>query len=158
MHCDCAIKLICATFFAEIHKQVRNGIKYSCYPYMAMKPQNEDGDTTCVIYQRDIHKIGDFVGINVNPVEIAHNNAAAPSVLDFQILDDVEGLQYVFDYAASRYDEETMTTFQNLFKQVVATIVNNANTDGYTFAQLKKDVRGKKGLLQKIKDIFANRK
>ena len=143
--------------FAEIHKQVRNGIKYSCYPYMAMKPQNEDGDTTCVIYQRDIHKIGDFVGINVNPVEIAHNNAAAPSVLDFQILDDVEGLQYVFDYAASRYDEETMTTFQNLFKQVVATIVNNANTDGYTFAQLKKDVCGKKGLLQRIKGIFAKK-
>jgi hypothetical protein len=31
----------------------------------------------------------------------------------------------------------------------------NANTDGYTFAQLTKDVRGKKCLIQKIKDIFA---
>ena len=28
----------------------------------------------------------------------------------------------------------------------------------YTFSQITKDVRGKKGLLQKIKDIFANRK
>jgi hypothetical protein len=50
-----------------------------------------------------------------------------------------------------------MSTFQNLFKQVIATIVNNANTDGYDFAQLKKDVRGKKGLMQMIKDIFAKR-
>ena len=40
---------------------------------------------------------------------------------------------------------------------VIATIVN-ASTDGYTFVQLTKDVRGKKCLIQKIKDIFANRK
>jgi hypothetical protein len=64
----------------------------------------------------------------------------------------------VFDYAASRYKKETMSEFQNLFKSVVAAIVNNTNTEGYTFSQITKDVRGKKGLLQKIKDIFANRK
>jgi hypothetical protein len=51
-----------------------------------------------------------------------------------------------------------MSEFQNLFKSVVAAIVNNTNTEGYTFSQITKDVRGKKGLLQKIKDIFANRK
>ena len=65
-------------------------------------------------------------------------------------------LQLVFDYAASRYKKETMSEFQNLFKLVIATIVN-ANTEGYTFAQLTKDVRGKKGLLQKIKAIFAKK-
>ena len=43
-------------------------------------------------------------------------------------------------------------------EQVVAAIVNNANTDGYDFEHLKKDVCGKKGLLQKIKDIFADKK
>ena len=78
-------------------------------------------------------------------------------MLDIQILDGEAGLQYVFDYAASRYKKETMSEFQNLFKSVVAAIVNT-NTEGYTFSQLTKDVRGKKGLLQKIKDIFANRK
>ena len=50
-----------------------------------------------------------------------------------------------------------MSEFQNLFNRVIATIVN-ANTDGYTFAQLTKDVRGKKCLMQKIKDIFAKKK
>lgn len=93
----------------------------------------------------------------MSQVEIAHNNAAAESVLDIQILDGKDGLQYVFDYAADRYDQETMSEFQNLFKQVVAAIVN-ANTDGYTFEQLKKDVRGKKGLLQSVNDIFAKKK
>jgi ribosomal protein L10 len=58
----------------------------------------------------------------------------------------------VFDYAASRYKKETMSEFQNLFKSVVAAIVNNTNTEGYTFSQITKDVRGKKGLLQRIKE------
>ena len=92
----------------------------------------------------NIREADDFDGMNVNKVEIAHNNAAAQSVLDIQILDNEDGLQYVFDYAASRYEVETMTEFQNLFKRVVVAIVNNANTDGYDFEQLKKDVCSKK--------------
>jgi hypothetical protein len=51
-----------------------------------------------------------------------------------------------------------MTAFQNLFRSVITAIVNNANTDGYDFEQLKKDVCGNKGLMQKIKAIFAKKK
>ena len=144
--------------FAEVQEQVQNGIKYSCYPYNEIEAPPVDDDDTCILYQRDLREIGDFGGLTVEQIDIRQNKAASQAVLDIQILDGEAGLQYAFDYAASRYDEETMTTFQNLFKQVVAAIVNNANTDGYDFGQLTKDVRGKKGLLQKIKDIFANRK
>ena len=144
--------------FADIHEQVRNGIKYSCYPYMANLPQNEDGDITCVIYQREIGGSEDFGGMNVNRVKIAHNDAAAQSILDVQIFDSNDGLRYVFDYAAGRYEEETMTEFQILFRSVIAAIVNSSNTDGYNLKQLKKDVLGKKGLKQKIKGIFAKKK
>ena len=143
--------------FTEIHNQVRDGLKYSCYPYVATIPQDEEGDIACVLYQRDIREADDFDGMNVNKVKIAHNDAAAEAVLDIKILDDEDGLQYVFDYAAGRYERETMTEFQNLFRSVIAAIVNNANTDGYTFAQLKKDVCGQKGLLQRIKGIFAKK-
>ena len=124
---------------------------------MSNTPQNEEGDITCVIYQGDIRDTEDFAGVSVTPVEIAHNNAAAESVLDIQILDGEDGLQYVFDYMSSRYDEETISEFKNTYKQVVAAIVNNAYSDGYDFKQLKKDVRGKKGLMQMIKDAFASK-
>ena len=141
--------------FTEIHEQVRNGIKYSCYPYMATIPQDEEGDIACVLYQRDIREADDFDGMNVNKVEIAHNNAAAQSVLDIQILDNEDGLQYVFDYAVGRYKQETMSEFQNLFKRVVAAIVNNINTEEYNFEQLKKDMCVKENLIQKVKAIFS---
>ena len=144
--------------FTEIHEQVRNGIKYSCYPYMATVPQDEDGDIACVLYQRDIREANDFDGMNASKVEIAHNNAAAQSVLDIKILDNQEGLTYVFDYALCHYKEETMAEFQNLFKRVVAAIVNNADTDGYDFGHLKKDVCREKGIMQKIKNVFAKKK
>ena len=88
-------------------------------------------------------------------IDIRQNKAASQTVLDIQILDGEAGLQYVFDYAASRYKEDTMSEFQKLFKRIIAAIIN-ANTDAYTFEQLKRDVRGKKGLLQRIKEKIFN--
>ena len=143
--------------FTEIHEQVRNGIKYSCYPYMATTSQDDEGDVACVLYQRDIREANDFEGMNVKKVEIAQNNAVANSTLDILIYDDEDGLQYVFDYAANHYKKETMSEFQNLFQRVITAIVN-VNTDDYTFAQLKKDVCVEKSLLQKIKTVFAKEK
>lgn len=136
-------KITLRDLFSEIHNQVRNGIKYSCYPYIAFKPQDKEGDIVCVIYQKNISEEEDFVGANVNSVEIKHNNAAAQSILDIQIIENENGMEYVFDYSASSYDKKTMVEFQNLFKQIVDTIVKNANTEGYNFKQLKKDIRGK---------------
>ena len=150
-------KMTLRDIFAEVQEQVKNGIKYSCYSYNEIEAPPVDDDDTCILYQRDLRDVGDFGGLTVEEIEIQQNKAASQTVLDIQILDGEDGLQYVFDYAASRYKKETMTEFQNLVKRVIATIVS-ANTDGYTFAQLTKDVCGKKGLMQKIKDIFANKK
>ena len=143
--------------FMEVQDQVQNGIKHSCYPYVESKPHIVDGDITNLLYQRDLRDVGDFGGLSVEQVDIRQNKAASQTVLDIQILDGEDGLQYVFDYAASRYEQETMVKFQALYKRVVAAIVN-ANTDGYTFKQLKKDVCGKKSLWQRIKDIFTRKK
>lgn len=150
-------KMTLRDIFAEVQEQVQNGIKYSCYPYNEIEASPVDDDDTCILYQRDLRDIGDFGGLTVEQIDIRQNKAASQTVLDIQILDGEAGLQYVFDYAASRYKEETMSEFQKLFKRIIAAIIN-ANTDAYTFEQLKRDVRGKKGLLQKIKDIFVNRK
>ena len=146
-------KMTLLDVFSEVREQVKNGIKYSCYPYNEIDAPPMDDDDTCILYQRDLRDVGDFGGLTVEEVEIRQNKAASQALLDIQILEGEDGLQYVFDYAASRYKRETMSEFQNLFKRVIATIVN-ASTDGYTFEQFKKDVRGKKSLSQKIKAIF----
>ena len=151
-------KMTLRDIFVEVQEQVKNGIKYSCYPYNEIDSQVVEGDDTCVLYQRDLREVGDFGGLDVKQMDIRQNKAASQAVLDIQILDGEAGLEYVFDYAASRYEQETMNDFQILFKKVVAAILNNTNTDGYDFEHLKKDVCGKKGLMQKIKDIFANKK
>ena len=150
-------KMTLRDIFAEVQEQVKNGIKYSCYPYNEIDAPPVVDDDTCILYQRDLREVGDFGGMDVEEIEIRQNKAASQAVLDIQILEGEAGLQYVFDYAASRYKKETMSDFQSLFKRVIATIVN-ANTDNYTFAQLKKDVCCKKGLLQRIKAVFAKEK
>ena len=97
---------------------------------------------------------GDFNGLNVEAVELKQNQAASQNVLDIHIYDRDDGLAYLFDYAASRYEQKTMTDFQELFKRVVAAIVHNVNIDGYQFKQLMNDVSERKGLAEKIKEIL----
>ena len=140
--------------FAEIHDQVRNGIKYSCFPYIASKRQAVGEDVVCVVYQKDLLEAENFTGVNVEAVEIAHNNAAAQSVLDIQILDGEDGLLYEFDYAASHYDESTMTDFLALLRRTVSAIVQSVNTEAYTFRQLKRDVRDEKSLGARLRKLF----
>ena len=144
--------------FAEVHEQVQNGIKYSCYPYNQIDSLAVEDDDTCILYQRDLREIGEFGGLTVEQLDIRQNKAASQAILDIQILDGEEGLKYVFDYSASRYKEDTMIAFQKLFGNIVTAIVNNADTDGYSFKELKGYVRGKKNLLQKLKDIFSKNK
>jgi hypothetical protein len=146
-------KMTLRDIFVEVQEQVQNGIKHSCYPYVEINPMVVDGDVTGVLYQRDLRDVGDFGGLSVEQVEIRQNKAASQTVLDIQILDGEDGLQYVFDYAASRYEQETMSEFQNLYKRVVAAIVHSGN-DGYTFEQLKKDAGNKKGLFASFRDLF----
>lgn len=144
--------------FTEVHAQVQDGIKHSCYSYLESKSQVVDGDITSVLYQRDLREVGDMGGLAAETTEILQNKPASQTVLDIQILDGSEGLQYVFDYAASRYEQETMMTFQNLFKRIVATIAGDTNAEIATFAQLKKAVGGKKSFVQKLRNIFTKKK
>ena len=108
--------------------------------------------TTPVFFTR-----GDFGGLNVEQMEIRQNKAASQAVLDIQILDGEAGLQYAFDYSASRYKEKTMVAFRELFERVVAAIIDNAGADDCSFKQLKECVSGKKSLMQKIKNIFKTK-
>ena len=147
-----------ADIFSEVHVQVQDGIKYNCYPYIEINPQVVVGDITSVLYQRDLRDVGDFGGLSVEPVAIRQNKAASQTVLDIQILDGEEGLKYVFDYAASRYKQETMIAFQNLFKRIIGAMVNHANTDGYSFKHMKNDMREKKSVMQALKAIFSKQK
>ena len=38
--------------FSEVHEQVQNGIKHSCYPYNQTETKVVDEDDTCILYQR----------------------------------------------------------------------------------------------------------
>ena len=142
--------------FADVHDQVQNGIKHCCHPYNVTTAQIVEDDHACVLYQKDMHT-GDFGGLNVELVDIKHNDAASQNVLDIHIFDHEEDLQYVFDYAASRYEQATMDEFQRLYQRVIAAIVHNANNDGYRFSDLMNEVCGKKSLAQKIREMFSRK-
>ena len=75
-------------------------------------------DVACLLYQGDIRDTDRLQKIGARNIDIQQNDEASQTVLDMQILESEQGMALSFDYAASRYDEETMSKFTDLFCKV----------------------------------------
>ncbi len=111
--------------YADVKDQVYQGILHSNYPYVEKNAPVVLGDHCYLLYQKDIRDIGGFKGIDFEMVDVRQNQPASQTVLDIHILDDVDGLRTMFDYAASRYDAENMTLFMDLFIRVARLLVRH---------------------------------
>ncbi len=128
--------------FNEVHEQVQKGIEHSCYPYVDKHNTAGGGESAYLLYQQDIRDIGGLDGIEA--VQIRQNQAASQTVLDMQILDGKAGLTLVLDYAASRYEKESMEKYQAIFLQIAQKLAKNTS---------QKDL-----LVKDIKAIFEEKK
>lgn len=144
--------------FNEVHTQVQKGIEHSCYPYVDMHNSAGGGESAYLLYQQDIRDVGGMDGMNIEAVDIRQNQAASQTILDMQILDGKKGLMLVLDYAASRYDKESMEKYQALYIRLAQKMVSYTSQEDVTIGELKKLVREKKGFFDKIKSIFTKKK
>ena len=104
--------------YSDIKTQIEKGIEYSCYPYVDMTNQMVVNDVACLLYQGDIRDTDRLQKIGARNIDIQQNDEASQTVLDMQILESEQGMALSVDYAASRYDEETMSKFTDLFCKV----------------------------------------
>ena len=61
--------------FADVHSQVQNAIKHSCYPYIEKNAKVIEGDVAAVLYQSDIRDAGKIGETDIETVEIKQNRA-----------------------------------------------------------------------------------
>ena len=127
--------------YASVHEQVGLGIEHCCYPYVENNAQVIEGDTACLLYQRDLRDADGVDGMNVQTVDIRQNKAASQGVLDIEILDGAKGLEISLDYASSRYNNSTMENFKNLFMKVATVLVKCNEKEYITVRNLKDEVK-----------------
>ncbi|MBQ8665952.1 MAG: AMP-binding protein [Lachnospiraceae bacterium] len=124
--------------FAMTKDQVEKGIKYNIYPYVDLMTHGTQMDAAYLLYQQDMRDMTGFDDdIKPETVDVRQNQAATQTVLDMEILDGSEGLELLIDYAASRYKEESMVSFKNLFLEISRFITELSLNENVTFGDIK---------------------
>ena len=143
--------------FADIHNQVQGGIEHSCYAYVD-KHNQVGNECAYLLYQQDIRDMGGADGMNIETVDIRQNQAASQTILDMEILDGKEGLILMIDYAASRYTQESMEKFRDLFVMTAQALVTHNSQKDVTVAELRNKLSDKTNFFAKIISFFRRKK
>lgn len=143
--------------FADIHNQVQGGIEHSCYAYVDRHNQVGGEEAAYLLYQQDIRDL-DGGGMNIETVDIRQNQAASQTILDMEILDGKEGLVLMIDYAASRYTQESMERFRDLFVMTAQALVTHNSQKDVTVQELRNKLSDKSNFFAKIISFFRKKK
>ena len=141
--------------YQDVHKQVQDAIKYSCYSYVDKTYDVVSDDAAYLLYQQDIRDNDKFGDINIETIDIRQNQAASQTVLDIQILDGEDGLQTMIDYASSRYKDESIEKFKNLYIKVIHTLIKYTSQNDVKLETIKKEVN--KNIIQKFTSILTRK-
>ena len=144
--------------FAEIHNQVQGGIEHSCYAYVDRHNQVGGNESAYLLYQQDIRDMDGAAGMNIETIDIRQNQAASQTILDMEILDGKEGLVLMIDYAASRYNQESMEKYRDLFVMTAQAMVTHNSQKDVTVRELRAKLTDKSNFFAKIIGIFRRKK
>ena len=151
-------KMTLNDLYQSVHEQVKGGIEHSCYSYVDVHNQAGDSEAAYLLYQQDIRDMGGAGGMNIETIDIRQNQAASQTILDMEILDGSEGLVLMIDYAASRYKQESMEKYRDIFVKVANLLVTHNSQEDLTIADIKRKVEDKQNFFDKIFSIFKKKK
>ena len=144
--------------FADVHEQVQKGIEYSCYPYVDSHNQVANGESAYLLYQQDIRDMGGMDGFDVEMVDIRQNQAASQTILDMEILDGANGLTLMIDFAASRYTEESMEHFKDIYVKLAQALVTHNSQADVTIGEIREKLEDRRNIFRTITGIFSRKK
>ena len=152
-------KMTINDLFQDVHEQVKGGIEHSCYSYVDTHNQVGSEEAAYLLYQQDIRDMsGAGGGMNIETISIRQNQAASQTILDMEILDGSDGLVLMIDYAASRYKQESMEKYRDIFVKVAQTLVTHNSQKDITVGEIKKKLADKQNFFEKIFSIFKKKK
>ena len=83
--------------YVDVHNQVSEAIKYSCYPYVDIEADVGSNDAAYLLYQLDMRNVGNFGDMSLETIDIRQNQAASQTALDIEILDGEDGIKAMID-------------------------------------------------------------
>lgn len=143
--------------YSDVHTQIQDAIKYSCYPYVDITYGIGEEEAAFLLYQQDIRDDSDLGDMNIETIDIRQNQAASQTILDIEILDGEEGLETMIDYASSKYKDESMVKFKDLFIRVVHIMTKYTAQKDVTVYDLRKEIKSENNIFKKFSSIFTRK-
>lgn len=143
--------------YQDVHKQVQNAIKYSCYPYEDLDAEVVSEDGACLLYQQDIRDGGDLEEMNIEMIDVRQNQAASQALMDIQILDGEGGLETMIDYSASRYDEDSIVKFKDIFMKITQLLLHHTTQDDITVGDVRWEISTENSFFKFVAGIFSRK-
>ena len=135
--------------YADVQAQVRKAIENSAYPYNEKNAAVVSDDLACFLYQSDIR--GGGVGSEVfEQVDIRQNQAASQAIMDTEVIDGADGVNYAIHYAASRYEKSTVQAFEGIFRKVVVLLASHHEQGAFTFGDIREAVLGRPSFVARL--------
>ena len=144
--------------FQDVHEQVQKGIEHSCYPYVDSRNQAGESECAYLLYQQDIRDMGGMDGFNIEMVDIRQNQAASQTILDMEILDGADGLTLMIDFAASRYQEQSMERFKDIYVKLAQALVTHNSQADVTIGEIREKLEDRRNFFKTIAGIFSRKK
>ncbi|MCR5747367.1 MAG: AMP-binding protein [Lachnospiraceae bacterium] len=144
--------------FRDVQDQVTKGIEHSCYPYVDTCNQVAKQEAAYLLYQQDIRDMNSMDGFDFEMVDVRQNQAASQTILDMEILDGEDGLQLMIDFAASRYDEESIERFRDIFVKLAQSIVVHNSQKDVTVGEIKDKIKDMRYFFNVIKGMIKRKK
>ena len=151
-------KMSVRDLFNSVHEQVQCGIEHSCYSYVDSRNQVGSEEAAYLLYQQDIRDMSGAGGMNIDTISIRQNQAASQTILDMEILDGSDGLILMIDYAASRYKQESIEKFRDIFVKVAQSLVTHNSQSDLTIGEIKKKLADKNNFFTMLASIFRRKK
>ena len=143
--------------YSDVHTQIQDSIKYCCYPYVDITYNVGSEETAFLLYQQDIRDGSDLGDMNIETIDIRQNQAASQTILDIEILDGEEGLETMIDYASSKYKDESMVKFKDLFIKVVHIMAKYTAQKDITVYDLRKEIKNENNIFKIFSSIFSRK-
>ncbi|MBO5560768.1 MAG: AMP-binding protein [Firmicutes bacterium] len=126
--------------YADVRDQVQKGIEHSNYPYVDMRNQVAENEPAYLLYQRNIRDSHVMGELDVESVDLRWNESAAQAILDLEILDGESGLGLLASYAASFYEDESISRFQKLFLITAKTLSQHHSQADICLGDIRKEI------------------
>ncbi|MDO4219232.1 MAG: AMP-binding protein [Synergistaceae bacterium] len=111
----------------EVSEQVKNDIRYSCYPYPEAGDVYAESDDVDVMYQANLRDICAEGSLQFTVAEIPTETDCADNLLDVEIHETDEGCKLYMDYNACAYKEESIYRFRKMFIKTACALARNVD-------------------------------